>query len=280
MPITHKRKVSIAVAVSVTVVVVGVVLALYFGNVLVPRYTCKNGACVSDYMGSIKDKHYVCSQTLYTNPSLIFNVDDVVSGADDKRVANSITVLTLGYVDTSKFKAGDLMSWDISATATTTAENQVCLAGAVVNAASFFAAVNGTYRGWGDGSWAWKVGEFNHLFPGPMVDPGTNVLNNSKMTRFGTDVINKTGVFVLGDKIDTNPIVADFSGGPVGTKSGRCTRSASATAKLDLGVKSAVLPANGIGSTAYMAILWFTHTTADPITFSITKDNINFTTAK
>ena len=278
MVITHKQKVKIAIAVSVSVAVVGVVLALYFGNVLVPRYTCKNGACVSDYMGSIKDKHYVCSQTLYTNPSLIFNVDDVVSGADDKRVANSITVLTLGYVDTSKFKAGDLMSWDISATATTTAGNQVCLAGAVVNATAFFAAVNGTYMGWGDGSWAWKVGEFNHLFPGPMVDQGANVLNNSKMTRFGTVVVNKTGVLLLGDKIDTDATATEYVGGPEGSKSGRCTSAASTVAKIRVNKTGAALPLDGIGPEAYLAFIWFTRTTTDPITFSITKDNILFTT--
>lgn len=288
MPISHKKKVSIAVAVSVIVAAVGVVAALYFSNVLVPRYRCKDGVCTADYMGSIKDKHYVCSQTLYTNPNLTFNIADVASGAvsgEEKGWANGITVLTLGYIDTSKFKAGDTMSWDLSATARSADGNKVCVAGAVVNTDAFFGAVDGTFN-WGDGpdvpsgKWHWMVGQFNHTFGGPMVDPGTNVLNGSKMTKLGTAVVNKTGVFLLGDKIDTNPAVADFPGGPVGNKSGRCASSASATAKLELGVKSAVLPANGIGSTAYMAILWFTHTTADPITFSITKDNINFTTAK
>lgn len=281
MPMTHKKKVSVAVAVSVIVAAVGVVAALYFTNVLVPRYRCKDGACVADYMGSIKDKHFPCSQTLYTNPSLIFNTNDPT--LKDQGVTNGSGVLSLGYVDTSKLKAGDLITWDISATAQSADGNKVCLAGALVNTAAFFGALDSTFI-WGDGpapgQWPWNAGVFNHSFPGPIVDPGTNVLNGSRMTRLGTDVINKTGVFFLGDKIDTNPIVADFPGGPVGTKSGRCTRSASAAAKLDLGVKSAVLQANGIGPDAYLAFLWFTHTTTDPITFSITKDSINFTTAK
>lgn len=279
---THKKKVSVAVAVSVIVAAVGVVAALYFTNVLVPRYRCKDGACVADYMGSIKDKHFPCSQALYTNPSLIFNTNDPT--LKDQGVTNGLGVLSLGYVDTSKLKAGDLITWDISATATTTADgNKVCLAGALVNTAAFFSALDTKFI-WGDGpapgQWPWNAGVFNHSFEGPMVDGGQTVINNSFMSGFATGVLNAPGVFLLGDKIDTNPIVADFPGGPVGTKSGRCTRSASAAAKLDLEVKSAVLPANGIGSTAYMAILWFTRTTTDPITFSITKDTINFTTAK
>jgi hypothetical protein len=274
------KTISIAVAISVIVAAAAVLVALYATNVLVPRYRCANGACVGDYRGSMKHK-IACAQAMYTNPSLIFNTNDPT--LKDQGVTNGSGVLTLGYVDTSKLKAGDLITWDISATATTTADgNQVCLGGALVNTAAFFSALDTKFI-WGDGpapgQWPWNAGVFNHSFGGPMVDGGQTVINNSFMSGFATGVLNAPGVLFLGDLVETNVTTADapFTGGPVGDTSKRCTSAASMPAVLNMRVKSAVIPANGIGPQAYLAFLWFTHTTADPITFSITKDQILFT---
>lgn len=272
------------IIVAVVVVVIAVIIvSLYVTNILIPRYTCDKGVCKSNYKGKFKEKKCNCSQQLFLSRSVIRKS----AQNKDANVVNGVTILMLGYIDTSQYRAGDTMSWNIDAKAATGGSNKICVGGAIVNKTAFFGILDsptvdtdGVWSGgfsWNDGDnstrggqWPWETGVFVHDFWGSLPD------KNSVETRFLRDMLNDDSVFLLGNKSDmTNP-TSSYAGGPVGDKTSRCT-SSTATAKVILDSSSAVLPADGIGHNAYLAFLWITHTTSDDITVSITTNTVSFT---
>lgn len=275
------------IIVAVVVVVIAVIIvSLYVTNILIPRYKCDKGVCKPNYKGKFKDKKCNCSQQLFTSPSLT----RISAQNKDANVVRGATVLMLGYIDTSQYRAGDTMSWNINAKAATVGSNKICVGGAIVNKTTFFTFLDGSkgdgksnYDGFGwndgdnstsDGQWTWETGVFVHDFDGDPTDPSkTTILNGT--TKF-LNLLNDDRVFFLGNKSDmTNP-TSSYAGGPVGDKTSRCT-SSTVPATVILGSSSAVLPADGIGHNAYLAFLWITHTTSDDITVSITTNTVSFT---
>lgn len=52
----------------------------------------------------------------------------------DSNVVNGVTLLMLGYIDTSRYKAGDTMTWILNAFITDQGENdKLCLGATIVN---------------------------------------------------------------------------------------------------------------------------------------------------
>ena len=217
-------------------------------------------------------------QYLYTsaNPTdnLVFTGREVAA-PDDKGVVNGLTVLTLGYVDTRRCSPGDTITWDLSATATTSADNnQLCIGATIVHKDSFFGTLNGKDTGfnWGDNeTFVWLPGVFSHSFYGPPTVANCPMLKIMK-------IIKSEGVFFLGNKSDTVNLNNTFAGAPEGDKSTACTKLKNTPVSVKLGTTSAVIPdQNGIGPSAYLAILWFTHTTVDPMQIHVANDTIKFT---
>jgi len=91
-------------------------------------------------------------------------------------------------------------------------------------------------------------------------------------------IMKSDGVFFLGNKNDTVNLNNTFAGAPEGDKSTACTKLKNTPVSVKLGTTSAVIPdQNGIGPSAYLAILWFTHTTKDPVAIHVANDTVKFT---
>lgn len=258
------------IIVAAVVFITGVILLiLYFTNILVPRYTCKNGICEPSYKGSLKNKKCNCSQQLFQS-DLIYHAAD----HKDSNVVNGVTLLMLGYIDTSQYKVGDTMTWILNAFITDQGENdKLCLGATIVNTDAFFKRFNNDFKDGNEGvlpgQTPWETGQFVHSFAGPPSE-----ITPNPETQF-LKILSSDDIFFLGDKSNLSNFSSEFPGRPVGYNEVQTCGVSGARAKPN--TISAPILSNGIGKNAYFAFLWFTHSNKNDVKLSINYNLISFT---